>query len=112
MLTFATRPMVSDFLDVMLHGHEVEFELDEVKVQEEVRRQGGLTPLDVRRQSGAVPLALIADGEYRTQPSDEEEIQPGMTVIALGTKEQIRTLRRIVDPDGEHRREMQEAGWP
>lgn len=43
MLAFATRPMVSDFLDVMLHDHDVEFELDEVHVETDATVEGPLT---------------------------------------------------------------------
>lgn len=112
MLAFATRPMVSDFLDVMLHDHNVEFELDEVRVEKEAERFGELTPATVRRTTGAVPLALLEHGQYRTQPADDAPIEPGATIIALGTKDQIRRLRKRVDPEGEHKREMRQANWP
>ncbi len=112
MLAFATRPNVSEFLDVMLHDHDVEFELDEVQVEAEGVKREKVTPAGIRRMTGAVPLALVDNGSYRTQPGDDEVIAAGMTIIALGTKQQIRALRRQVDPEGEHKREMQEAGWP
>lgn len=112
MLALATRPGVADFLDVMLHDHDVEFELDEVRVEPEAQRDGPVTPAIVRRLTGAVPLAILQDGTYRTQPPEDVEIEPGATIIALGTKEQIKRLRRRVDPEGEHRREMKQVGWP
>lgn len=112
MLALATRPGVADFLDVMLHDHDVEFELDEIRVEPESERDGPVTPAEVRRLTGAVPLALLKEENYQTQPPDDLEIGPGTTIIALGTKAQIKRLRRRVDPEGEHRREMKQAGWP
>lgn len=97
--SLATRPSVVDFLDVISHGGGIEFRLEEFTVPEDSRLSDhSLGNLDIARQTGARILAIRKDGgKFNTNPSGQDRVSAGDTLIALGTPEQIKNLERLMD---------------
>lgn len=92
---FALQPAVSDFLDVVVHGGgEVEYRLEELKVQERAPVAGrSIREAHIRDHTGALVLALRgSDERFFTNPGPETRLEPGMTVIAIGTDDQLARL--------------------
>lgn len=92
---FAEQPHVVDFLDVAMHDAEMEFRLEDFEVAGD-SVLAGMTVREARQHEGggAMLLALReADGQFVTNPPQDRVIGPGDAVIAIGTDDQLRTLR-------------------
>lgn len=96
---FALQPAVSDFLDVVMHGAgAVEYRLEEISIPADAPVVGqSIRAAHIRDHTGALVLAL-RDGEQRffTNPPPEMQLEAGMTVIAIGTGEQLERLHHFV----------------
>jgi len=75
-------------------------------------RGKSLAELDLRRASGATVIALVRDGVTRANPGGEVRIDPGDTLLLLGTNAQVERALGVLDAaDGEkgERRDEGEA---
>ena len=98
MAAMVTHPVISDFLDVVSHGEQLEFRLQEI----ELGRDSSLTDKSikdarVRDATGAYILAIQGQGgTVNTNPSSDTVLRPGDKLVALGTEEQLNSLMDIV----------------
>lgn len=90
--SLATRPSVVDFLDVISHGGGIEFRLEEFTVPEDSwLSDHSLARLDISKQTGARVLTIRKDGgKFNTNPTGQDRISAGDTLIVLGPPEQIK----------------------
>lgn len=92
------RPTVVEFLDVVMHGTEIELLMEEVIVREKSQFVGG-TMGEVRKRcvAGANILALKKKGGEKmiANPVPETRIDAGDRFVALGTREQLRDLEGL-----------------
>jgi voltage-gated potassium channel len=88
-----------DFLDAISHGGGIEFRLEEFTVPEDSRLTGhSLGSLGIAKRTGARVLAIRRDsGKFNTNPTGEDSISSGDTLIVLGTPEQIRNMENLMD---------------
>ncbi len=56
-----------------------------------------LAELDLRRRSGATVIARVRDGGTLANPSGDETIEPGDTLVLLGTNAQVERALAILD---------------
>jgi voltage-gated potassium channel len=103
MVAFAQQPDVADFLDVVVHDEDVEYQLEEFRIPPGSEIAGvALGDAHVRRRTGALVLALRqADGSFVSIPGPEVTLQADTTVIALGTGDQLAELGRLVEVEVE-----------
>jgi voltage-gated potassium channel len=92
------RPAVVRFLDDMLRDRRAAFRIEEVALGESARALGGtLRDARVRERFGMTVLA-VRGGEtnesWTYNPDASEKIGPGMTLVVLGSAEQVAALRR------------------
>lgn len=67
----------------------------------------------LRRRTGAVVLAIQrGDGSFDTQPAVDTVLEPRMTLIAIGTKEQLGRLGFMLAPELAHERSKRRGEWP
>jgi len=99
MVAFAQQPDVADFLDIVVHDEDVEYQLEEFRVPPGSPVAGvALGDAHVRRRTGALVLALRQhDGSFVSIPGPEVPLEPGATLIALGTGNQLGELKRLVE---------------
>lgn len=98
--SMATRPSVVDFLDVIARGNqEIEFRLEEFSVEKGSPLAGStIGELNVFEKTGTRILAIIGeDRRFTTNPTANERISSGDTLIVLGTPEQIAGMERLVE---------------
>lgn len=98
--SLATRPSVVDFLDIVSRGEAgIEFRLEEFVVPRGSRFDSHVIgELDVARKTGARILAVRGKGDrFNTNPSAQDKISPGDTLIVLGTPEQIKNMEHLMD---------------
>ncbi|KPJ69615.1 hypothetical protein AMJ44_03155 [candidate division WOR-1 bacterium DG_54_3] len=98
MAALATRPVTSDFLDIIMHGEHLEFSLREIEIPDRSPLLNkSLAEAEIRQKSGASVLAIRkADGGFNLQPLAISKIENGDILIVVGTQEQLELLGKMV----------------
>ena len=99
MATLMLKPLVSDYLEVVTGGGELEFRVEELELAGDCCTIGrSIGDLEVRARTGASILAVrrAATGEFETNPAPESQLSTGDRIIAIGTPEQITSLEELI----------------
>ena len=98
MAAFVLQPHVTEFLDVVMHGTDVEFRLEEVELPVGSPIAGQtLRDAHVRDRTGSLVLALRdPNGAFTTNPPPETVMEAGHILIAIGTTGQLSALENLV----------------
>lgn len=101
LVSFALSPAVADFVDVAMHGGTLEFRLEELIVPTSSPLVNlTIGEAQIREKTGALVLALRhSDGTYDVNPPPDTKLLAGLTVITVGTPEQIEALNQYVRVD-------------
>jgi voltage-gated potassium channel len=94
MANWATRPVASDFLEMVSHNDNRQFNLQEVPIPDNSSFIGKtLIESKIKELSEITILAIQnKNGEFNLQPSSDTIINPGDTLVAIGTKNQVEKL--------------------
>ena len=90
------RPRVDRFMEKVLGVGSLDFDLEEVTIQEGSLLDGrSLVEVDFRRRFQAIVVGVLqaATGEWRFNPDAQLPLASGDTLIVLATVEQLRTIR-------------------
>jgi voltage-gated potassium channel len=100
MAALVTRPVASDFLDLVTHGGLVDFSLYEITIPENSPMiNKTLSEADVRKKSGAMILAIKRnDGAFDLQPKASSVLHKNDVIVVIGTQDQFNTLEKMVNP--------------
>lgn len=95
------HPAIVDYLDIVTRGEEgIRFRLEEFEVGDDSPLVGH-TFRQMRaaeEETGARVLAVRhGDNTFNTNPSAEDEVLAGDTLIVLGTRDQVARLERLVE---------------
>jgi voltage-gated potassium channel len=106
MATFALQPQVAEFLDVVMHDEDLDYQIEEVYVGEDSPLAGqSVGDLNLRDRTGALLLAIrrAPDQPFEANPARNLRVPAGAVLIALGTASELDSLadlasrRRIGD---------------
>jgi voltage-gated potassium channel len=88
-----THPLVTEFLDVVMHAPGYDLRMEQVSLSA-ISGMVGLTLKDanIKQTSGAMILAVRQDGKLLTNPSPDLVFQQGDELIALGTDQELKKL--------------------
>jgi voltage-gated potassium channel len=90
-------PAVIDFFETALRRGNEALNIEDVMVTGESPIAGKtLDDLDIRHATGVSVLAILRDGSPLVNPSGTLALQPGDQFLALGTREQLARLERLV----------------
>ena len=94
----ASRPVTSDFLDMVTHGGELEYRLHEISIPGESALVGRtLAEAQIRSRSGALVLSIHrADGSLDMQPRATSVMSAGDTLVVIGTQDQLEQLEKML----------------
>ncbi|MDO9556913.1 MAG: potassium channel protein [Coriobacteriia bacterium] len=98
MAAMVLHPVVSDYLDVVTHGDQVDYTLESMKVTRESKFSGrSIREAKVRDATGAYILAVdgVSDG-LNTNPSPDTVLMPGDQLVVLGTQVQLEKLAELL----------------
>lgn len=96
MATAVTHPLVTEFLDVVMHAPEYDLRIDQVNLSENSALVGqSLKDANIKQQSGAMILALNQSGKLITNPLPDQVFCSGDILIALGTEEELKKLAAL-----------------
>lgn len=90
------RPAVVRFLDDMLRDRRAAYRIEEVQLGESAAALGStLRDARVRERFGMTVLAVrnVENTSWTYNPDASEKIGPGMTLVVLGSPEQVHALR-------------------
>jgi len=95
----ALRPQAVDVFDTLSDPLEdIGVEMHEVLIPESSRIAGrSLKELDLRRNTGAIVVALRMAGQIQLNPDPDLIIAPGSSMIALGTPTQCGALEEFLE---------------
>lgn len=99
MVTMLVRPSVADFLDEVAHVGGMELLLEQIHIQPESPFAGRtLSDMNIRNNMGITVLACRhTDGKFETHPGPETLIEPDSIMLVLGTREQLRDMKRFAN---------------
>ena len=96
MAAFLVQPNVTEFLDVVMHDHDMELRLEEIEVAPDSPLAGiSVAEAAVRDQTGALILALRdPTAGFITTPDARTVMRPGQILIAIGTPTHLAALAK------------------
>lgn len=99
MVTMLMRPSVADFLDEVAHVGGMELLLEQIHIQPESPLAGKtLSEMNIRNNMGITVLACRhTDGKFETHPGPETLIEPDGILLVLGTRDQLRDMKRYAN---------------
>ena len=94
------RPTVTSFLDLAFAHSRKEIQMEEIHVNHGSELANVmLKDSGIRQRFNLILIAIsLANGEMLFNPSFEYVIKPGDTVIAVGEKENLQQLEKILNP--------------
>lgn len=91
------KPISVDFLDTLIHNHNIEIEMEELKVEDGSCLVGkNLSTSGIKQQTGAMVLAILHNSQVISNPSAEEMICSGDILIVIGIREQLNLLEVLL----------------
>ena len=96
--SLAVQPELSEFIDLVVAGREVEFVIEEIVVSDGSRVAGRtLRDSRIREESGALILAVQTRGGQRTvNPAPDHLFDPGTVVVAVGSRSQVNAAASLL----------------
>lgn len=97
MATLMLKPMVSDYLDIVTGGGQLELRVEQLKLSCASPILGqSIKDLEVRQETGSTILAIRKPGgAFDTNPSPSTILEENDIVIAAGTHDEIRLLEQM-----------------
>lgn len=98
MVSEMVRPSVVKFLDDMLRDQRAAYRLEDVKVGSATDLGATLKDARILERFGMNVLAIrtTETGTWTYNPTGDERIAPGMTLVVLGSADQVAALRKQV----------------
>ena len=94
MAAMVLQPDVTDFLDVVMHDRELEVRLTEVRLEgASPLAETSLAAAQIHENTGSTLLAVRRDDQFMTNPPSALVLRLDDVLIALGTPEQLSTLK-------------------
>jgi len=98
MAVFALQPQVAEFLDVVMHDEDLDFQIEEVHVDKDSQLAGqSVGELALHQPNGALLLAIRRgiDQPFEANPPSDLIVPAGAVLIALGTSAELASLSRL-----------------
>jgi voltage-gated potassium channel len=93
MAAAVTHPLVTEFLEVVMHSPGQDLRMVQMTVQPGCQLIGlALKDANIKATSGAMILAVRQSGKLMTNPSPELVFLEGDELVALGTELQLQAL--------------------
>lgn len=93
------KPLVSDYVELVAGGGELQLRVEEFELKGDCCHLGRtIEEMEVRKQTGATILAVrhASTGAFDTNPSPDQQLQTGDVLVAIGTDEEMQELERLI----------------
>lgn len=97
MAAMMLRPMISDYLDVVTGGGELELRVEQFSMPVDSPAIGSsIKSLQIRKQTGAAILAVRKPGgHFETNPDPDMPLEKNDVLITVGTPQEIKSLEEL-----------------
>lgn len=90
------RPSVVDFLDTVIHGQDLDLQMEEVPVTVNSGLRGlSLIDSGIRSKSGVIVIAIRKNDRLITNPAPNTVLENSDKLIVLGSASQIEAARKL-----------------
>ena len=90
------KPISVDYIETVIHDHNIQMELVELRVDQGSCLVGkSLSTSGIKQQTGAIVLAILRNDQVISNPGATEEILQGDLLIVLGLREQLHRLEEV-----------------
>ncbi len=90
------KPISVDYIETVIHDHNIEMEMVELRVDQGSCLVGKtLSTSGIKQQTGAMVLAILRENQVISNPGANEEILQGDLLIVLGLREQLHRLEDV-----------------
>jgi len=90
------RPSVVDFLDTVIHGQDLDLQMEEVLVGEKSKIKGlSLMDSGIRQKSGVIVIAIRKNDKLMTNPAPNTILEDRDKLIVLGSASQIEAVKKL-----------------
>ena len=90
------KPNSVDYIDTVIHDHDIEMEMEELRVDQGSCLVGKtLAASGIKQQTGAMVLAILRNKQVISNPSAMEEILQGDLLIVFGLRDQLHRLEQV-----------------
>jgi voltage-gated potassium channel len=90
------KPVSVDYIDTVIHDHNIEMEMVELKIDQGSCLVGKtLLTSSIKQQTGAMVLAILRNNQVISNPGAEEAILEGDLLIVFGLREQLHRLEGV-----------------
>ncbi|MDR3542893.1 MAG: potassium channel protein [Desulfosporosinus sp.] len=90
------KPITVDYIDTVIHDHNIEMEMEELKIDQGSCLVGKtLSTSGIKQQTGAMVLAILRNNKVISNPGAAEEILQGDLLIVIGLREQLHRLEEV-----------------
>jgi voltage-gated potassium channel len=97
MASLALKPLVSEYLDVVMRAENIEYRLEEYEIGEHSCLAGAtLRSAALRERTGALVIAVHSPDEgFNTNPSPDLILEAGHRLVVMGTEKQLDALSSV-----------------
>lgn len=97
MASLALKPLVSEYLDVVMRAENIEYRLEEYEIGELSCLAGAsLRSAALRERTGALVIAVHSQKEgFNTNPSPDLILEAGHRLVVMGTEKQLDALSSV-----------------
>jgi len=93
MATAVTEPLVTEFLDVVMHTPGYDLRMEQIKLTPNCRLVGAtIADANIKQESGAMILAINQNGKLVTNPQPDFVFASGDELVALGAQDGLERL--------------------
>lgn len=90
------KPISVDYIDTVIHDHNIEMEMVELRVNQSSCLVGKtLANSGIKQQTGAMVMAILRENQVISNPDAEEVILQGDLLIVFGLREQLHRLEEV-----------------
>jgi len=90
------RPSIVDFLDTVIHGQNLDLQMEEIDVSSISKISGkSLIESGIRQKSGVIVIAVRKQGQLMTNPAPNTVLEPSDKIIVLGSAAQIELIKKM-----------------
>ena len=95
MAAYALHPKVAEFLDVVMHDETLEFQIEQVEVEQDSPLAGQTVEETALRETTGVLLLAVRthSGTFVADPPPQTRLEPPATLIVFGRPDQLELLR-------------------
>lgn len=99
MVASVVKPLVVDFLDVVMHtsGEDLELKMEQFQLDEKSSLTGQtIISSELRQKTGVIIIAIKRGNDFITNPSPHTVLKENDTLISLGTSSQLSKFEELV----------------